>query len=339
MSAAESELRPLVSVVMSCFNDVAHVTDAIRSIQAQTLSQWEMIVIDDGSYDGTERILETLAEQDSRLRVIHQPNTGLTRALRSACDVALAPLIARQDSDDVSAPTRLQRQFELFQSCQSIGFVSCEARYLGPGGEHLTVVTRPSDPDEATSRLLNEKLGPPAHGTMMFRKSVYQSVGGYRDAFYYAQDTDLWLRMAEVSKIAYVNETLYDFRFWPGSLTGSGRNVQAKFGVFGQRCRAARVAGQDETPILEEAERLSQQVRASRARNNTIEAPVRDNQSKLNYLVGSQLVKNRDIRGRRYLQRVIHHNPLHAKAWVRLAQSWLQLDASSAVTTSVPRMQ
>jgi len=311
--------QPLLTVVMSCFNDVQCVEQSIRSIQQQTLRRWELIAINDGSTDQTGLMLDRLASEDSRIRVIHQVNSGLTAALIRGCCESKADVIARQDADDVSHPDRLALQFALLASNPKLGFVSCYANYVGPEGEFLSTVIRSPDHAVATTELLNQRIGPPAHGTVTFRRSTYEQVGGYRLPFYYAQDADLWLRMAEVSLIGYVPVPLYDFRWHPGSITGSGRSIQREFGLLGQRCRNARNQGEDESLLLAEVESLK--TRAIAERNDRRDRTT--NQASMNYQIGSQLVQNRDPRARRYLKNVLTASPLHWKAWIRLAQSYL----------------
>ena len=308
---------------MSCFNDAAHVATAIQSIQQQTLTNWELIVINDGSTDETKQILQKFAKADPRIKVIEQENTGLTRALISGCDIAKAEFIARQDADDISLPTRLEQQHAMLMRNSEVGFVSCCAEYIGPGNEYLKTQSRPADSETATYKLLNEKMGPPAHGTVMFRKAVYQQVGGYRHQFYFAQDADLWLRMAEVSQVAYVQEAGYQFRWHESSITGSGRSVQSKFGRLGQLCREARRENNPEEPWLEEAEELRASIISSRQQldSKRQRAVRKDNQLSMTYLIGSQLVLNKDNQARFYLFKVIRQQPWHWKAWIRLVQS------------------
>ncbi|WP_436714937.1 glycosyltransferase family 2 protein [Roseiconus lacunae] len=321
---ANCEIKtPRVSVVMSCFNDETTIKKSLRSIQRQTLLDWELIVINDGSTDQSGTILDEAASQDARIRVVHQANVGLTRALIRGCDLAQAPFIARQDADDESAPARLEQQLDRIQSDAKIGFVSCFTDYVGPEGEFMCRVRRPQDDCVATHQLLNDRVGPPAHGTVMFRRQTYVNVGGYRAPFYFAQDADLWLRMAEVSHVSYLEDVLYRFTFRPESITGTRRDIQARFGILGQQCRLARQNGQDEQPILEQAERLTLQVR----RDFTLDASAsswRKNVQSVNtdYLIGSQLVRNRDGRAVCYLKRVLRRHPSHLRSWYRLLQSY-----------------
>lgn len=316
---------PLVSVVMSCFNDQETVEQAVRSIVDQSFENWELIAINDGSTDLTGQILDRLASQDSRIRVIHQQNMGLTRALIRGCALAQGEYIARQDADDRSHDDRLVSQVALLESDSTIGFVSCFARYLGPGGEFLSYVTREVDAATATEQLLNQRLGPPAHGSVMFRRGLYEQVGGYREAFYFAQDSDLWLRIAEVRRIAYVPNCLYDVQWRPVSITGSGRAIQREFGFLSHRCRQARLAGDSEADLLETGLRLRDSM-LTRKDTETGSFARAANQQNMNYQIGSQLVKNRDHRARQYLGDVLRSNWFHWKAWLRLIESYLTRD-------------
>ena len=318
-----SAVEPVVSIVMACFNSEKTVASAIESLQRQTLKSWELIIIDDGSTDSTLSVLQGFSQRDTRIRVIAQQNTGLTLALIRGCVEASSAIIARQDADDISLPRRLELQYETLMKHPEVGFVSCFADYIGPENEYLSTVTRPADPEEATFKLLNEKLGPPAHGSVMFRKTVYDAAGGYRSQFYYAQDSDLWMRMAEISKISYVQQSGYQFRWHEHSITGSSRSLQSEFGRLGQLCRQARGANQSELPFLEEAEGIRASIVWARQQSSPNDRTSSSKDSKLSmaYLIATQLVANKDDRARSYLRQVLRHQPWHWKAWVRLAQS------------------
>jgi len=146
---------PEISIVMSVYNDEKYVTRSVQSLLAQSFSKFELIVINDGSTDRTQEILEKFAANDLRVRVINQENTGLTRALIRGCNEAVGQFIARQDADDWSMPERFQKQLELIQSDPEIGFVSCATQYVGPEDEPLEIIHRPtrfSHGDDATTQ-------------------------------------------------------------------------------------------------------------------------------------------------------------------------------------------
>ncbi len=307
---------PQVTVVISAYNAQSVIDRAIQSIVDQSLTDWELIIVNDGSTDQTGDCLDRWAAVEDRIRIVHTPNRGLTLALIDGCQAARSPYIARQDADDWSAPNRLAMQYELLQSRPEIGFVSCHTEYVGPAGEPLETVRRPGDADLATERLLNDRLGPPAHGSVMFRQELYRTVGGYRSAFYYAQDSDLWLRMAECSKIAYVDKPLYTFVRGLDSISGKHRHVQRQFGVFGQACKDSRLAGDSEQTHLDQAEALSRRLRSGHSFSVSRSAA-----SSARYLIGTQLLHNGNPAARGYLWDAIRANPLNGRAWVRWVQS------------------
>src|SRR5450759_1549651 len=108
--------NPEVSVVMSVYNGASHLAATLDSILSQEGVKFEFIVVNDGSSDKTGQILNDYAQRDSRVRIIHQENTGLTRALIRGCDAATGEFIARQDAGDASLPGRLARQLDVFRN-------------------------------------------------------------------------------------------------------------------------------------------------------------------------------------------------------------------------------
>jgi hypothetical protein len=305
---------PVVSVVMSVHNDERHVQAAVEGVLAQTFVDFELIVIDDGSTDGTAGILRALAERDPRLQVHRQANSGLTPALIHACGLARGEFIARQDSDDASHPFRLDQQLHLIRSDARIGFVSCWTEYVGPDDEFLLVVERDVDPELATRKLLHERQGPPAHGSVMFRRELYRRVGGYRPQFRFAQDSDLWLRMAEQAWIAYVPRVLYTYRRSLGGASGARRPLQKRLGQLGHDCQRARMEERSEAPYLAEAERLSECPPEVDRDHRALGAAA--------YWLGSQLARNGDWRrASGYLRQAISCDPMLWRAWLQLAHA------------------
>lgn len=313
---------PKVSLVMACYNCEGTLRESLNSILEQTMSDFEAILIDDGSRDRTPEILRDYASKDERLRLIIRENRGLTTSLIEGCQLARAPYVARQDGDDYSSPDRLMLQSEYLDGNPQIGFVSCFANYVGPKGEFLNVVDRPLNPEEATHRLLNERLGPPAHGTVMFRRTLYEEVGGYREPFYFAQDADLWLRMAEKAKIGYVNKPCYVLRVHAESISGTNRPIQKQYGVLAHECRSARLKGESEATSLEKAVSIRNQIIQTR-QQKTKEAttvPEADSQNQFLFLIASSLVRNRDRRAIPYLSQLLRRKPFHLRAWFRFVQ-------------------
>ena len=255
---------PEISVVMGAYNNAATLRAALESILSQEGVELEFIVVDDGSMDGTAALLDEAARKDLRLKIVHKANEGLTRALIDGCARAVAPWIARQDADDVSLPGRLAALLELARRRPEAVLLASTSWCLGPQGERLRLASCTPDPELARRQVLDLGIGPPAHGSTMFSRAAYAAVGGYRDCFYYGQDSDLWMRLAERGGVAYLAEPFYAYRFGADSISGGRRSVQKAFGRLGRACRAARRAGRSEEPELARLRRLSDQVRRGR---------------------------------------------------------------------------
>lgn len=304
---------PGVSVVMSAFNDARTLPAALASILSQEGVELEFIVVDDGSTDGSAAILDEAAKTDSRLKVVHKKNEGLTRALIDGCARASAPWIARQDADDVSQPGRLAALLDLARRHPEAVLLASAARCVGPRGERLREVPVETDPARAREQLLAARTGPPAHGSAMFSRVAYEAVGGYRACFFYGQDSDLWMRLAERGGVAYLAEPLYAYRWDPGAISGAGRSLQRKFGRWGQACRRARAAGRSEEPWLRAAARLAADIRAGRVRKT------RAGDRALGLYHAGCLLEHADPAGARaYFRQALAADPLCARAWFKL---------------------
>ena len=304
---------PEISVVMGVCNNANTLPAALAGILSQEGVDLEFIVVDDGSTDGSSGILDETAQNDSRLKIVHKPNEGLTRALIDGCARASAPWIARQDADDVSLPGRLAALLDLARQRPDAVLLASAAWCVGPRGERLRQVAVESDPAAARHQLLNEKIGPPAHGSVMFSREAYRAVGGYRACFYYGQDSDLWMRLAERGGVAYRTEPFYAYRWDPDAISGASRSLQRKFGRWGQACRRARADGRSEDPFLRRAARLADDIRRGRVKK------ARATDRAIGLYHAGCLMETTDPSGARtYYRQAVSANPFFVRAWLRL---------------------
>lgn len=301
---------PVVSVVMGVFNGEEKVRDSVQSILSQEGVDLEFIIVDDGSTDDTPRRLEALRSRDRRIRVIRQPNQGLTVALIRGCSEAKGELIARQDCGDLSLPGRLLAQVGTMASRPDAALVSCGTRFVGPGDELLYEIA--FDERDATAGLLATDLehfrGPSCHPCTMFRRNAYLDAGGYRREFYFAQDLDLWTRLAERGRHLTSPEILYQAGFSPGGITGLHRQRQLESARILLECARLRRAGFSESPALDKARAIAP---GSGGSSPADMAPAL-------YFVGMCLRKRGDPRARRYFRDALRANPLHLKSALRL---------------------
>jgi glycosyltransferase involved in cell wall biosynthesis len=294
---------PTVSVVMGVRNGEDCLEATLSSLtQGQNLDL-EVIVVNDGSTDQTGILLERLADHDPRIRVLNREGSGLTLALIEGCHQARGTYIARQDAGDRSIPGRLEAQVACLEENQEAAFCSSYVRQVTPEG----VTTRIHQ--VAEDKLADGLTGPAAHGSVMMRRDAYEKVGGYRPAFYYAQDIDLWSRLVECGRHKVLPEVLYVASLSPGSISGSRRREQEEFHDLIVGATRARRSGQPETHWLEQAELLSSSCRNS-PRDTRREA-------KGAYFIAASLASEHPELSRRYLARTLELNPWHLKARLR----------------------
>jgi glycosyltransferase involved in cell wall biosynthesis len=187
---------PAVAVVMAVHNGGRTVMRAIESIRQQTLTDWTMTVVDDGSSDGTAECLRAAAAADTRIVAVTNPaRRGLAASLNVAWRSARAPLIARMDADDVSDVTRLERQVEFMSQHPLVDVLGTGARLVGAGGAFLGVASRPESHEALLACLYKES--PFFHPSVMMRRSFLERVDGYDERLHRAQDQDLWFRGLE----------------------------------------------------------------------------------------------------------------------------------------------
>ncbi len=182
---------PAVSVLMAARDERATIGRAIESILAQTFTHWELVVVDDGSRDGTGEVAASFG--DPRIRVVGTAGVGLTRALNAGLRACAGALVARQDADDWSLPHRLALQVSFLQGAPGVVAVGGAWREVDPRGRPLRsrVAFVPGRVNETLHR-----FNPLAHTTVMFRRDAVEAVGCYDESLRFAQDYDLWLRLA-----------------------------------------------------------------------------------------------------------------------------------------------
>ena len=297
---------PQVSVVMSVYNGMENLPETLDSVLSQAGCDLELIVVDDGSTDGSERILDEYAARDRRVRVIHQQNTGLTRALIRGCAEAQGEFIARQDSGDISLPGRLERQCDFLRSNPDAVMAACAVRFSGPLHEPLYEIAKPMAQLDAGLRRLDVRTlsGPPHHGGTMFHRSAYRQAGGYRLPFTVAQDIDLWLRMAEIGQCLGMPEVLYQARLEAGSISSRRRDEQFSLGGLAVACALRRRDGLDEQTLLD--------AHVSEAAES--KAVNRREKARFHYFIASCLREHDRVAANRYYRRALRDNPLHLKA-------------------------
>jgi len=207
----------MVSVVMSVLNCARFLSEAVESILEQSFREFEFIVIDDGSTDGSGSILDSYGRRDPRVRVYHQQNRGMADSWNRGCGLAQGKYIARMDGDDIALPKRLMWQVEFMEKHPEVAVLGGAVDVINARGELLVTYPNPIGDREIKSALLRRCAL--WHPTVLMRKEVLVSVAGYRKAAVDAEDYDLWLRIADHFQLANLEAVVLKYRVHPWQLS------------------------------------------------------------------------------------------------------------------------
>lgn len=215
--------NPFISVVMPVYNGEKYLRDAIDSVLNQSYTNFEFIIINDGSTDSSEDII--LSYHDKRIRYHKQQNSGVGLSLTSGCSIADGKYIARMDSDDICYSERFSSQIEYLENHPDTVLVSSAVRYINDCGEDLGR-SFPVTANFAIKRKL--KYGSPiCHPCVMMRKDAYTLSEGYID-LEPLEDLYLWNRLSKLGKLHNLGSTLLKYRLLDGSVSRSISNEQYK---------------------------------------------------------------------------------------------------------------
>jgi GT2 family glycosyltransferase/radical SAM superfamily enzyme YgiQ (UPF0313 family) len=240
---AQGEIdSPDISVVMSVYNGAAHLEEAVTSILQQTYANFEFIIVNDASTDGTGEILQKI--DDCRVLVITNPhNLGLTKSLNIGIKAARAPYIARMDADDLSLPHRFERQRQFLEEHPDYALVGSPYYQIDDNSRIRTLIEVPTRDADLRAGLRQQNWF--GHGSVMMRREAVRQMEGYDEQFEYAQDYDLWLRISEHFKIGNLEEPLYCWRASASCLSHSKSQEQEYFAGLARQKAAQRENPQD----------------------------------------------------------------------------------------------
>jgi len=237
---------PRLSVVMPVHNALPYLEAAIRSIVDQSLEDFEFVILDDCSTDGSSEVLKDWAARDSRIRLIQaERRLGPAGSSNRVVAESRGTLVARTDADDISHPDRLARQAAVFDANEAAALVASLHETIDGDGHKV----READ----VSRLVRRSpFAPFVHGSIMFRRDAFDRLGGYRSACDYWEDIDLFVRIARVGKILVIPESLYSHRIAATStrLTSRRDDVAGAYGRMYQ-CLERYIQGEGYEDLLD----------------------------------------------------------------------------------------
>lgn len=204
-------MPPKVSIIMSVYNGETYLAEAIDSMLEQTFTDFEFIIVDDGSTDHSTEIIADYAKHDSRVQLLSlEENTGLATALNYGIEQAMGTYIARMDCDDVSLPTRLQQQVDYMETHPNVIVLGSQMQVVDHQKNPLFLF---EVPHEHSLIIWNLFFGRTlAHPSVMMRRDVLEKVGGYDATVPVAQDVDLWARLVGQGRFANLPDELLLYR-------------------------------------------------------------------------------------------------------------------------------
>ena len=214
---------PKVSVVMPAYNAERFIRPAVDSILAQTFEDFELIILNDGSTDSTQSIV--VSYTDPRIRLINKENSGVASTLNLGLKEARGEYIWRHDADDISLPQKLEKEIAFLRAHPEFVLCATQVAFMSERGKVAWNKRQPKDGwlgTETNREVFFEDFSPYSpvtHGTTLFRRSILENTGDYREAFITSEDIDMWLRFLEYGRLAVLNECLSLHRLSTSSAT------------------------------------------------------------------------------------------------------------------------
>lgn len=218
--------NPLVSVVLSVFNDEAYVRESIESIIEQTYSNLEIIIINDGSNESTVKILEEYQEKDNRIKLIHQSNKGLALSLNRGMELASGFYIARMDSDDISLKGRIATQVKALLKNKDVVALGSNADVIDRDGVYIYKIEKPLTWDEIKKTL--PYRSPFIHPSVIFKREEALKVGGYPNVPV-GQDLLFFSKLSKIGKFMNIDESLIKYRINPMAVSRKSSEIKKIF--------------------------------------------------------------------------------------------------------------
>jgi glycosyltransferase involved in cell wall biosynthesis len=229
--------NPLVTVLMPVYNAEKYIAEAILSVLKQSFTDFELLIINDGSTDGSARIINSF--NDQRIVLVNQPNKGVSSALNLGLSRARSPYIARFDADDICHPDRLKIQYEFITSYPEYSIIGSAADYLDAAGHYIFTHHPVAHLNEEIHQL-KYSVCPFIHSSVLYKKDVILKNGGYNEYAYTYEDHFLWVNILANEKACNLSQALIKVRLNPESITidekwHSKKFLDIKYGTLKKR--------------------------------------------------------------------------------------------------------
>jgi glycosyltransferase involved in cell wall biosynthesis len=239
-----------VSILLPVYNGAKFLREAIESILSQTFTDFELIIMDDGSTDGTSAILDHYQRLDDRIRVYRHEHQGLIASLNRGCHIAQGKYLARMDADDVSLPERLARQVEYLETHPEAGVLGCGVQVIDGGGKKIRIFQFPVEHGVLRFRLCFYNALTFAHPSVVMRRELLERVGRYNPDMLHSEDYELWSRLCGLTRLSNLRDVLFYLRKHESNVTRVPQHIelQIKNGMRINQQMLSEVLG-EEIPI------------------------------------------------------------------------------------------
>lgn len=214
------------SVILPIYNGEAYLKLAIDSVLNQTFKDFELLLLNDGSSDSSEKIIDNYVKKDKRCKKFSWQNQGLIKTLNTGIEKAQGEIIFRMDADDVCHPQRFEKQLSYLESNPECIALGSRVLLIDDAGMPIKIVSVPSGHEDIEKRNFVGNGSAIVHPTVAMRKKAVIEVKGYREQFTHAEDIDLFLRLAEKGKVANLPDILLEYRQHASSIGYSKRKEQ-----------------------------------------------------------------------------------------------------------------
>lgn len=211
----------MISVLLPVYNASRYLSECLDSVLAQTFTDFEVIAVNDGSTDRSLAILEAYASRDHRVKVISRANTGIVGALNDGLIACRGDFVARMDADDYAYRNRFAKQLDFLRNHPKCVVCGTAVHFTDPAGNPVKPCPRLLTHDAIVSKLLEGDGGAMIHPSVMFRREVVMSLGGYRECAQWIEDLDLYLRLSEYGQLANLPDYLLNYRQHPQSVNAT----------------------------------------------------------------------------------------------------------------------
>ncbi|MES2131311.1 MAG: glycosyltransferase [Bacteroidota bacterium] len=296
-----------ITVLMPVYNGGKYLKEAIDSILNQTYTDFEFLIINDGSTDNSIEIINAYA--DNRIRLINQKNGGVSDALNTGLKHAVGEYIVRFDADDVCYPTRIEEQYNFMMKYPEYILVGSDADYITKDGEYIFTFNNKGYTDEQI-RESSVYSCPFIHSTVMYKKQVVLDLGGYEVKAHTFEDYFLWTKLLKVGKVYNFNKPMIKVRFNPESVTVDSKDYNKTFRQLHQKALLTGVITDAEGElILKSIEKLDKNKK----------------EFSYNRMLGKKYLWNnyQPLKARSHLRQAVKIKPLDLVSFILILLSYL----------------